>query len=89
MPSRGNEYGNYERFEKNTITEEMDQGHEDNGHDTFMKNYNDMLRQLGTEEGDRLREKEGEATEKIITEPNLHDSNLMDSFMDARNGIVN
>jgi len=54
-----------------------------------MKNYNDMLRQLGTEEGDRLREKEGEVTEKIITEPNLHDSNLMDSFMDARNGIVN
>ena len=24
MPTRGNEYGNYERFEQNTITEESD-----------------------------------------------------------------
>jgi len=56
MPSRGNEYGNYERFEKNTISEEMDKGTTDMGRDTFMRNYNDMLRQLSTEEAYRLKE---------------------------------
>jgi len=69
MPTRGNEYGNYERFEKNSITEESDQGSTDRGKDTFMRNYNDMLRQLSTEEASRLKKRENDAVEKSITDP--------------------
>jgi len=66
----------------------MDKGTTDMGQDTFMKNYNDMLRQLGTEEADRLRTKENDQVEKSITDPSVQ-KNLMDNFMAAREGIVN
>ena len=53
-----------------------------------MRNYNDMLRQLSTEEAARLKKKENDAVEKSITDPAVLNENLMDNFMKAREGIV-
>lgn len=43
-PARGGEYGNYERFEKNEIGEEIEKGEDDYGKDQFFRNYNQMAR---------------------------------------------
>ena len=88
MPSRGNEYGNYERFEKNTISESMDTGSTDTGEDTFMKNYNDMLRQLNTEEAQRLKDKESEFTQETINDESIANMSMMDQFLKVREGVV-
>jgi hypothetical protein len=44
MPKKGEEYGNYEKYEKNSITEENEKGEADWGTDPFLKNYNNMIR---------------------------------------------
>ena len=44
----GEEYGNYEKFEKNKIEWKTDKGETDMGEDPFLKNYNDMLRKMKT-----------------------------------------
>lgn len=38
------DYGNYEKYEKNSIQGETESGEKDFGEDVFVKNYNRMLR---------------------------------------------
>lgn len=38
------DYGNYEKYEKNAISHDLDRGITDNGRDTFWKNYANTLR---------------------------------------------
>jgi hypothetical protein len=45
------EYGNYEKYEKNSVKEEVDPGYNDGGQDLFWKNNVEMLRQLKSMEG--------------------------------------
>ena len=56
----GEEYGNYEKFEKNKIEWKTDKGETDMGEDPFLKNYNDMLRKMKTEEGEEQRKHDDE-----------------------------
>jgi hypothetical protein len=44
-----NEYGNYEKYEKNSVTEEVEKGEEDYGYDKFNKNYIEMMKRLKIE----------------------------------------
>jgi len=44
MPKRGGEYGNYERFAKNAVTEDLEKGEYDWGNDRFDVNYQNMIR---------------------------------------------
>jgi hypothetical protein len=45
------EYGNYEKYEKNTVKEETERGENDYGFDTIMKNDREMNMRLKTKEG--------------------------------------
>jgi hypothetical protein len=87
MPKKGEEYGNYERYEKNAVTEENDQGKDDWGDDNFLKNYNNMIRKLNIDEGERIRKSDEENTFKSITDENIASTNLMDEFNAARKGL--
>jgi hypothetical protein len=87
MPKKGEEYGNYERYEKNAVTEENDQGKDDWGDDTFLRNYNNMIRKLNIDEGERIRKTDEENTFKSITDENISNTNLMDEFNAARRGL--
>lgn len=87
MPKKGEEYGNYERYEKNAVTEENDQGKDDWGDDNFLKNYNNMIRKLNIDEGERIRKTDEENTFKSITDENVASTNLMDEFNAARKGL--
>jgi len=46
------EYGNYEKYEKNAVVEEIEKGEDDTGIDKFHKNIVNMNRRLNTVEGD-------------------------------------
>lgn len=50
------DYGNYEKYEKNSVTEEVDKGITDEGLDTFWKNNNEMLKRLKSIESERKKE---------------------------------
>lgn len=50
------DYGNYEKYEKNSVTEEVDKGITDEGLDTFWKNNNEMLKRLKSLESERKKE---------------------------------
>jgi len=43
-PFKKDEYGDYDKYEKNTVEEKNDTGKDDYGNDTFYTNYNNMLR---------------------------------------------
>ena len=43
-PFKKDEYGDYDKYEKNSIEEKTDTGQDDYGNDTFYRNYNNMLR---------------------------------------------
>lgn len=42
------EYGSYDKYEKNQISEEIEKGEQDTGLDNFLKNNKDMLRRINT-----------------------------------------
>jgi hypothetical protein len=87
MPKKGEEYGNYERYSQNSVTEENEQGKDDWGDDTFLRNYNNMIRKLNIDEGDRIRKHDEEQTFKSITDETIPATNLMDEFNAARRGL--
>lgn len=57
IPSRGDEYGDYSKFEsrKNQVKEVNDLGVYDDGSDPFLKNYNKMMTEMKNFEGQELR----------------------------------
>jgi hypothetical protein len=42
------DYGNYDKYEKNSIEEEVDRGETDVGIDNFYKNFREMKNRLNT-----------------------------------------
>jgi hypothetical protein len=67
------EYGNYEKYEKNAIKEEVDPGHDDLGYDTFLRNYHDMMRVTKSYEGEERKEKDQENFEDLLKNPKYAD----------------
>lgn len=50
------DYGNYEKYEKNSIEQEKERGENDQGLDTLHRNEHNLNRRLATAEGDEIRE---------------------------------
>lgn len=40
------EYGNYRKYEKNSISQETDKGENDDGRDRFQRNNNEMMKRI-------------------------------------------
>lgn len=49
------DYGNYEKYDKNSIKEDKDRGEADFGEDMFLKNYHKMMKNLQLPDGDKVR----------------------------------
>ena len=60
IAARGDEYGDYAKFEstKNQVKEVNDLGEYVDGSDPFLKNYNKMMTEMQSFEGEELRDKE-------------------------------
>ena len=86
-PFKMNEYGDYDKYEKNTVVEKNDKGSDDYGNDTFFGNYNNMLRKLNTKDGDHIREADNETIAQKVSNYNVHDGDLMSEFVGVRDGL--
>ncbi len=72
------EYGNYEKYEKNSVKEEIDQGVNDIGLDTFNRNCIEMLRTLKSAEGEQQRETDAKNFENLLTNKEYADQTIPD-----------
>lgn len=54
----GHEYGNYEKYQSdsNSVKVESELGEMDDGQSKFFKNYQDMLKSMDIEEGEKSKE---------------------------------
>jgi hypothetical protein len=86
-PFKQDEYGDYEKYEKNTVEEKNDNGSDDFGYDTFFGNYNNMLRKLNTKDGDHIREADDETIAQKVSNYNVHDGDMMSDFISLREGL--
>lgn len=80
MPEKGEEYGNYEKYEKNSVELEVDEGLYDDGSDKFRKNYNNMMAQLNMSIGDGKREHTEKTIASTVANTNVHDGRMMEEF---------
>ena len=83
-PADGEEYGDYDKFEKNKVETLNERGEDDSGIDNFQKNYNEMLRQMRTKEGEKLRAKDGKNLAATLTDVRTHTDDLAKKFNRAR-----
>ena len=81
----GEEYGDYEKFDKNKVEWKTDEGQQDMGEDPFLQNYNQMLRRMKTEEGEELRKEDEENFAEAVNVRNDHLNEMIDKFNAARN----
>ncbi len=84
MPRDGHEYGDYEKYDKNTVNILNDKGQDDRGHDNFLKNYNNMLRQMKTEDGEELRKDEADNFAEAVGDYETHMDDMLSKFNRAR-----
>ena len=70
------EYGNYEKYEKNTVTEEVERGQDDLGNDPLFKNDREATQRMKTLEGDYLNDREHKRLEDMLTNDQYADQTI-------------
>lgn len=80
------EYGNYDKFDSNKVEMKNDPGYDDMGTDNFQGNYNKMLRQLNTKDGDAARDTEEQVLNQTVANYNVAGQTMMKKFNMAREG---
>lgn len=70
------DYGNYEKYEKNSVEQELEKGDKDSGRDTFWKNHTNMVRRLNTIEGEHQRQDDKETMEDLLTNDSYADRTI-------------
>lgn len=60
------EYGNYDKYEKNSITTEYDEGKDETQEDKFYDKYLDFLKRLPTHEADRMKDKTKKGLDMLV-----------------------
>jgi hypothetical protein len=60
------DYGNYDKYEKNRVIEEVDRGENDTGIDNFSKNSLEMIKRLDIEEAEEQKELDDDQFEDLL-----------------------
>lgn len=63
-----NEYGNYEKYEKNSVKTEYDAGEDENNHDKFYENYMNLVKRLPTKEAEDMAKKKRDDIHDMLTD---------------------
>lgn len=63
-----NEYGNYEKYDKNKVEVVYDEGPSNVNQDKFYENFMYMLKRLPTKEAEKMNETKRETIEDLITD---------------------
>lgn len=74
------DYGNYEKYEKNKIEEEVERGENDTGLDTLLKNNYNLMKNLKTQQGVEEKEHENENLQDLLTNEEYADQTITDRF---------
>jgi hypothetical protein len=61
------EYGNYEKYEKNSIEEENERGENDDGSDRLLRNDREMMMRIKTDDSFIEKNEKKEAFEDLLT----------------------
>lgn len=80
------DYGNYEKYEKNSVEEEVDRGINDNGWDLFYKNNRNMLRNIKTLQSEDLVQEDNKNFEDLLQNEEYVDETIrerMQSYEDT------
>ena len=70
------EYGNYEKYENNSIEEELEGGTDDIGNDKYIEHYYRMMRNLPIDQGEEIMEGEKENFEDLLTNQEYTDASI-------------
>lgn len=87
FPKAGHEYGDYEKYEKNNIEELNEKGLDDFGEDTFFKNYQNMLKQFNTPEGETNRIRDDLTIANTVENYKVPTQDLITKFNSARENL--
>jgi hypothetical protein len=60
------DYGNYDKYDKNRVIEEVDRGENDTGIDNFSKNSLEMIKRLDIEEAEEQKELDDDQFEDLL-----------------------
>jgi len=61
------EYGNYDKYSKNSVKNEFDNGETEIDSDKFYENYMQLLKRLPTKEADRMKDKKRDDIKNLLT----------------------
>lgn len=61
------DYGNYEKYEKNSVSHELEKGEYDLGYDKLMKNDHEMNMRVKTLEKEQAEEDHQEGMEDLLS----------------------
>lgn len=81
------EYGNYQKYENNSITENVEKGEDDVGADPFLKNNRDMMRRVKLMENQEEIEQENEGIEDIMKNDQIADQSVKERFSMLKNNF--
>ena len=75
------EYGNYEKYTKNSVETIHDQGKDASTQDKFFENFMNVVKRLPTKEADNYQEKKKRDITQILTDENRGFQGFPDKFL--------
>ncbi len=64
------EYGNYDKYEKNSISLDEEDGKDEINEDKMYENYMNLIRRLPTKEADDIKQKKREDIKDMVMDKN-------------------
>lgn len=83
------DYGNYEKYDNNSIEQTKERGENDFGNDRLMKNENELNMRLATLEGEQARDGEKQKIESLLSNENYADQTIRDRLTNMKNVTEN
>lgn len=77
-----NEYGNYDKYEKNSVSTVYDAGEDENNHDKFFENYMNLIKRLPTKEADDIKTQKRQDIQNLLTDTDIAHVEFPDAYFD-------
>jgi hypothetical protein len=75
-----NEYGNYEKYENNTVKLDYDEGKESTSVDKSYENYINLIKRLPTKEADNMKQDERNTIDDMLTSQEIGHTEFSEKY---------
>lgn len=75
-----NEYGNYEKYDKNKVETVYDEGYDENNTDKFYENYMNLVKRLPTKEAEAMKERNRKDIDSLLTAQEIAHKEFPEAF---------